>query len=112
MADGSRKRPLKRRSGAVRLAGRVTVLLVCLVVITLVAIQFARVIGENIAMAHQLSQVQDDVSALRRQEIRQQLLVRRLSDPRGAIPAIHERLRLVAPNETLIYTKSAKQIHP
>ena len=112
MADGSKQRPIKRRNGAVRLAGRLAVLILCLVLVTLIGIQFARVIAENIAMARSLSQVRHAVATLRRQEAQQRMLVRRLSDPQGAIPAIHERLRLVAPNETIIYVKRARPPHP
>ena len=33
----------------------------------------------------------------------QQRELRRLRDPQGAVPEIHDRLRLVRPNETLIF---------
>ena len=112
MADGSKQRHMKRRNGAVRLAGRVAVLMLCLVLVTLIGIQFARVIAENIAMARSLSEVRGAVATLRHQEAQQRLIVRRLSDPQGAIPAIHERLRLVAPNETIIYIKRVPSPHP
>ena len=47
-----------------RLAGRITAAAVALLVFTLVGVQFARVIGENVAMASELSGVNNDISAL------------------------------------------------
>jgi cell division protein FtsB len=68
-----------------------------------VAIQFARAIGENLAAAHELSALHRDISALEQRRDEQQRELRRLRDPQGAIPEIHDRLRLVRPNETLIF---------
>jgi hypothetical protein len=72
-------------------------------VITLVAIQFARAIGENLTAARELSAIRSDISALERRRVEQQLDLRRLRDPQGTIPEIHDRLRLVRPNEALIF---------
>jgi cell division protein FtsB len=76
-------------------------------VFVLVAVQFGRIIHENVAMAQELSSVQGDVHTLearRREQIRE---LRRLADPEGAVPEIHDRLRLVRPNEALIFVKPA-----
>ena len=60
---------------------------------------------ENVAMAHSLSSVQKDILALRHQKRSEERQIRRLMDPQGAIPEIHDRLHLVRPNETIIYVK-------
>jgi len=73
------------------------------VVLTLVGVQFARILNQNVAMARSLSTVQRDVQALKARKREEQRELRRLSDPAGSIPAIHERLHLVRPNEAIIY---------
>jgi cell division protein FtsB len=94
---------MRRPSPALRLAGRITATALGLLVVTLVAIQFARAIGENLTAVHQLSTLRSDIAALQRRRDEQQRELRRLRDPQGAIPEIHDRLRLVKPNEALIF---------
>jgi cell division protein FtsB len=93
----------RRRNPVLRFAGRVTAVAIGILVVTLVAIQFARALGENLAAAHQLSAIHSDISALQRRRDDQLKELRRLRDPQGAIPEIHDRLRLVRPNEALIF---------
>ncbi len=100
----SAKKP-RRPNGAVRLCGRLAFVALALVVFTLVSIQFGRIVKENIAMARSLADVQRDVANLQIQKREQERELRRLSDPEGAIPEIHERLHLVGPNEAIIYLK-------
>jgi cell division protein FtsB len=88
---------------ALRLAGRFMAVALALLVVALVAIQFARAIGENLAAARQLATIRSDIMALQRRRDEQQREVRRLRDPEGAVPDIHDRLRLVRPNEALIF---------
>jgi len=88
---------------AIRFAGRITAVAIALLVGTLVAVQFARAIGENLAAAHELSSIRSDISALERRRDDQQRELIRLRDPQGAIPEIHDRLRLVRPNEAIIF---------
>ena len=102
---------MKRRSGAagiVRLFSRLVFGAVAVVVFTLVSIQFARIVNENIAMAHSLSDVQQDVATLREHKRQEERELRRLMDPEGAVPEIHDRLHLVGPNEAIIYMKPAR----
>ena len=94
---------MRRPSPVLRLAGRITAAALGLLVVTLVAIQFARAIGENLTAAHQLSELRSDIAALQRRRDEQLRELRRLRDPQGAIPEIHDRLRLVRPNEALIF---------
>ncbi|HUN28610.1 MAG TPA: hypothetical protein VMV65_02285 [Alphaproteobacteria bacterium] len=86
-----------------RFLGRLGAAGIALLVFTLVAIQFARVIDQNVALASELSSTRHDITQLqarRRWQLRQ---LRRLEDPQGAIPEIHDRLRLVRPNEAIVF---------
>jgi len=86
-----------------RLAGRITAAALGLLVAVLVAIQFGRAIGENVAMARQLSSIRADVATLEKRRLQQHREIARLRDPEGAIPEIHDRLRMVRANETIIF---------
>ncbi len=101
-----------RASLLLRLAGRITAAAVALLVFTLIGVQFARVIGENVAMASELSGVNGDISALEARHSLQLRELRRLRDPDGAIPEIHDRLRLVRPNEAIIFVSPAPSATP
>lgn len=90
---------------AVRFVSRLLFSLVALVVCTLVSIQFVRVVNENVAMARSLSSVRRDIAALQKRKREEAREIRRLSDPQGAIPEIHDRLHLVRADEALIYLK-------
>lgn len=89
----------------VRLSSRIGVVCVVVVVLSLVGVQYARVIGRNVALARDLHAVESDVAALKRKRAEQVREIRRLSDPRGAIPEIHDRLHLVGDDEAIIYLK-------
>ena len=95
-------------SAAVRLLRRLAFALVGVVVFTLVSIQFARIVNENIAMARSLSSVRSDVAALRAHRREDELRLRRLVEPEGAVPEIHDRLHLVRPNEAIIFIKPGR----
>ncbi len=100
-----------RALGFVRLAGRLGTVAMIAIVAVLVGVQFERVIQANVAMATQLASVHNDISAL---QVRRAIQVRdlqRLRTPKGAIPEIHDRLRLVGPNEALIFIKPASPSH-
>lgn len=106
---------MKQRTRAplmLRLAGRITVMLVAVLLFSLAGIQFARLIDQNIAMAHELSATQTDIGALKIRRERQLRELRRLRDPEGAIPDIHERLRLVGPKEEMIFVSPAPSAEP
>jgi cell division protein FtsB len=94
---------LRRGRPALALAGRLSAAALALLVVTLVTIQFAREIGENLVTSRELSAIRSDITALERRRADQQQEMRRLRDPLGAIPEIHDRLRLVRPNEALIF---------
>jgi len=86
-----------------RLAGRIAAAGIAVLVVGLIAVQFARAIGENVSAARQLSSIRADIAALQKRRDEQQRELQRLHDPQGAIPEIHDRLRLVRPNEALIF---------
>lgn len=88
-----------------RLSGRIGVVCVALVAFSVIGVQYARVIGRNVALAHELRDVERDVVTLRARKTQQERDIRRLSDPRGAIPEIHDRLHLVGDKEAIIYLK-------
>ncbi|HTJ27858.1 MAG TPA: hypothetical protein VMA36_17000 [Candidatus Limnocylindria bacterium] len=91
-----------------RLASRIGVVSVVLVVLSLIAVQYARMIGRNLAMAHELRSVEGDLAMLRTKREHQLREIARLSDPHGAIPEIHDRLHLVGDKEAIIYLKGAQ----
>lgn len=101
-----------KAAGIVRVFSRLIFGLVSVVVFTLVSIQFARIVNENVAMARSLSSVRQDVAALREHRRQADRELRRLMDPEGAVPEIHDRLHLVRPNEAIIYIKPAPAQHP
>lgn len=94
---------MHRAPPKVRLAGRITAAALALLVVTLVVIQFARAIGENVSAERELSSIKSNIAALERRRDDQLRELRRLRDPQGTIPEIHDRLRLVRHNETLIF---------
>jgi hypothetical protein len=94
-----------RTAGVLRFFSRLIFGLVAVVVFTLVSIQFARIVNENVAMAGSLSAVQQDIDALRRHKREEERELHRLFDPQGAVPEIHDRLHLVRSNEAIIYIR-------
>lgn len=88
-----------------RFAGRVIVVGMVAAFATVIAVQFARILERNLALAHALSDVDHDITALK--DGREQRLARihRLEDPHGAVPEIHDRLHLLLPGESIIYLK-------
>ena len=90
-----------------KLIRRLILVLAAIAVFTLVSLQFAHIVNENVAMAGSLSAVQQDIVQLRERRREEERQIRRLSDPEGAIPEIHDRLRMTRPDEALIYLKPA-----
>ena len=99
-------------STAVRVLGRIGVVGVALIVLSLIGVQYAHVIGRNLALAHQLHDTEHDVVSLKARHAQQEREIRRLSDPRGAIPEIHDRLHLVGDKEAIIYLKHGRPTQP
>jgi len=101
-----------RNRARFRLFTRVGTTLVCVTVFALVIVQYAHVLGRNVAMLRSLHSLQSDVKTLQARKRSQNREIKRLSDPAGAIPEIHDRLHLVGPRETIIYLRRAKTPSP
>jgi cell division protein FtsB len=95
-----------------RFIGRFFAISIGVLVILLVGVQFARAIDQNVAMARELSSVHTDIDALKLRREHQLRELHRLEDPEGAVPEIHDRLRLVRPNETIIFVSPAPSASP
>jgi hypothetical protein len=87
------KRPAAR---VLRLTGRLTFVGVLSCALALV---------KNIAMARELRASRADILALEKRERDQRQTLRRLASPAGAIPEIHQKLRLVGPHEEIIFVR-------
>ena len=111
MANGStggRRAPhsVKRRTRVSlmwRLLSRIGAVTLALLIFTLAAIQFIRVAHQNLALKHELASTQSDIAQLEAHREWQLRQLRRLRDPQGAVPEIHDRLRLVRPNEAIVF---------
>jgi len=97
-----RARPL------LRFSARVGIVAVAGTVFALITVQYVRIVERNLWYAHEVAQVQRDVAALERKRDEQLREIRRLSDPEGAIPEIHDRLHLVGSHEAIIYVARPK----
>jgi hypothetical protein len=95
-----------------KLLTRVGTFLACVAVFALVFVQYAHVVGRNVAMVRSLHGVQNDVKTLQERKRWQKREINRLGDPAGTIPEIHERLHLVGPHETIIYLRGATTLSP
>ena len=100
-----RRVDVKRARLVLRVLTRVSVVVFVCVIVTIVGIQYARVIRRNVALAHSLHDVESDVRSLEAKRAQQQRDIVRLSDPHGVIPEIHEKLHLVSDHEAIIYLK-------
>ncbi len=96
---------MKRRhlSPVLRLAGRILLALAICAVVVLSSMEFAQRIGQNLALARELSHSQRDVRMLVARRDQQLREIRRLQRPEGVVPYIYRRLRMVRPGQTLIY---------
>jgi hypothetical protein len=71
----------------------------------LIGVQYARIVERNVDYVRQVRDVERDVAALEVKRDEQLRQIKRLSDPSGAIPEIHDRLHLVGNREAIIYLK-------
>ncbi len=78
---------------------------------SMIVIQYARMAHRNLVLAHALAATQADIARLQASREQRMATVKRLEDPRGAIPEIHDRLHLTLPNEAIIYLKQLPQHH-
>jgi hypothetical protein len=94
---------------ALQFSGRVALAVVACAVLAMIGLQFARAVHENVVLASELGSLRSDVAGLRLREVAQERTIRRLNDPAGAVPEIHDRLRLTRPDEAIIYVKQTGQ---
>ena len=90
-----------------RVASRFGLVIAIAFVLGVVGMQFEGIVAKNIAVAHELSSSRADIAMLRERKARQLRTIRRLGTAAGAVPEIHERLRLVGPHEEIIYVRGA-----
>ncbi len=95
-----------------RLATRVGVIAAVVTVGSLVAVQYESITVRYLALKHQVDDANAQVATLKKHIEKGNAEVRRLSDPRGAIPEIHDRLKLFGPNEEQIYLRGVPSPAP
>jgi len=88
-----------------RATGRALVAGAILASASMVTIQYARMVHRNVVLARALAATNSDVARLEEERRRRESTIRRLEDPHGAIPEIHDRLHMTLPNEAIIYLK-------
>ncbi len=88
-----------------RLAARVSVLAAIVAVGSLVAVQYEGIAVRYLTLKHEVEVANAGISALETKLAKQKNDVRRLMDPRGAVPEIHDRLKEFGPDEEMIVVK-------
>ena len=96
-----------RPARVLRVASRVGLTLAIVFCLGVVGMQFAGIVAKNFAVARELSTYRSDIATLRERKARQLRTIVRLQTPAGALPEIHEKLRLVKANEEIIYVRGA-----
>jgi len=91
-----------------RALGRLVIGVAAAVLLSAVAVQYARLIRHNVALAQAVETTRQQVSELRARRERELREIARLHDPQGAIPEIHDRLHLVRPGEAIIYLRHSR----
>lgn len=89
-----------------RVAARAASAASALAFLVLVGAQFAHAIQMNLDLAHRVAAARAEHAQLLAQNERLRAEIRRLQTPEGAVPAIHDELRLVRPHEEIIYLES------
>lgn len=79
---------------------------VTLGLLALIVVQCAKLLERNISLSRELAVLQGETADLQQKESAQKRMIARLRDPSGAIPEIHQRLRVVRSDETLIYVQA------
>jgi hypothetical protein len=92
---------------ALRRAGRIVAAALAAWFLIVVATQYVRAVQRNADLAHQLAAAQSDIVTLTQKRDRQLRDISRLSDPRGAVPEIHDRLKFAGPHEAIVYLKKS-----
>jgi len=99
----SRPKPAR----VLRVASRLAFVIAIVCVLGVVGMQFEGILAKNLAVAHELSASRADIAELRQRKARQMRTIERLQSAAGAVPEIHEKLRLVGPREEIIYVRGS-----
>ncbi len=91
---------------ALRRAGRIVAAATAAWFLIVVATQYVRAVQHNVELSRQLAQMRVELAAQEARKNQDLRDIARLSDPRGAIPEIHDKLKLVGPHEAIVYLKS------
>jgi hypothetical protein len=95
----------RRATDVLRLAGRLALLVAGSCTFVLVAVQFEGIVAKNVAMVRAIDASRAEIRSLEARERDQARTLHRLATPAGAIPEIHDKLRLVGPHEEIIYLR-------
>jgi len=95
-----------------RVATRVSVLAAVVTVCSLVAVQYEGILARYLSLQHQVDDSRSQITALEAKLVKQKNDIRRLRDPRGAIPEIHDRLKEFGPDEEMIYLRGVPSPAP
>jgi hypothetical protein len=95
-----------------RLAARLSVLAAVVTVGSLVAVQYESLAVRYLSLRSEVNESRAGIAALQAKLIKQQNDVRRLSDPQGAVPEIHDRLKEFGPDEEMIYLRGVPSPAP
>lgn len=90
-----------------RAASRVVFVCAALALLALFGVQYWNAIARNFSLSGELARTRTQIAELDERRNEQRREIRRLQDPEGAIPEIHDRLHLVGPRETLIFLRGA-----
>jgi cell division protein FtsB len=88
-----------------RIGSRAVLLTTVACILGLVAVQFVGIVAKNVSVARELATSRNEIEALQAREADQRHTIVRLSDPRGAVPEIHDKLHVVGKREELIYVR-------
>jgi hypothetical protein len=102
----------RRATDVLRLAGRLALLGAGSSALVLVAVQFEGIVAKNVAMVRAIDASRAEIRSLEQRERDQARTLHRLATPVGAIPEIHDKLRLVGPHEEIIYLRGAATSQP
>ncbi len=88
-----------------RICSRAALLTTVACMLSLVVVQTAGIVAKNVTVARELAASRTEIDALRTRERGQRRTIDRLSDPRGAVPEIHDQLHVVGKREEIIYVR-------
>ncbi len=95
-----------------RIGSRAVFFTAVVCVLGLVTVQFALIVAKNVAIAGELAAAHSAIEGLQIREADQRRTIVRLSDPHGAIPEIHDKLRVVGKREEIIYVRGYGRATP